>query len=127
MVAYLTKFVLVTIAKYLIFVKNDEIPAILVENGSLYNRIYIKPIETLKGNHYNGFKIVLVSSSAKKSIVVDPNAKVLMNLISKMPFHSVVTIKSIPPDPRKDPPKPAKGDMVTYVQHILPNSRPFRR
>jgi hypothetical protein len=127
MVAYPTKSVLVTIVGYLIFLKNDEILAVLAENGSLYNKVCIKPIENLKGNHYNGFKIILVSSSARKYVVVDPNVKVLVNLISRMPFHSVVTIKSVPPDPRRDPPKPPGGDMVTYVQPVLPYSRPFRR
>jgi hypothetical protein len=55
MVAYPTRSMLMIVIRHLVFVNNDEILAMLVENGYLYNRICIKPIEILKGNHSNGF------------------------------------------------------------------------
>ncbi len=112
---------------HFVFVNNDEIHVVLVENGSWYNKICIKPIEILKGNHFNGFKTVFVNSGAKKFIVVDLNAKVLMNLILRTPFHDVITTKSVPPYPTRDPLKPLRGAIITYVQPIIPYSRPFRR
>jgi hypothetical protein len=124
MVAYPTIFVFVTIARYLVFLKNDEISAVSTENGFLYNRVCIKPIETLKGNHSNGFEAILVSFGVIKFVIVDPNVEVPVNLISKTPFHSVVTNKSIPLYPKGSPPE---GDIVAYVQPIIPYSSPFKR
>jgi hypothetical protein len=113
-----------TIARYLVFVKNDEIPAISIENGSLYNKVCIKPIETLKGNHFNDLKAILVSSGVIKFVVVDLNVEVPMNLISRTPFHSVIITKSIPLYPKGNP---REGDIVAYVQPIIPYSSPFER
>ncbi len=66
MVTYPTTSMPMNMARYPIYVKNDEILAIPTKNGSFYNKFRKKPIETLKRNHYNGFKVVLVSSSARK-------------------------------------------------------------
>jgi hypothetical protein len=63
-----------------------------------YNRVHTKPIEVFEGNHFSGFKTILVSSSVRK-IIVDLDVVISMNLLSKIPFHNVVTIKSIPLDP----------------------------
>ncbi len=48
MTTYPTRFVPTTTAKCPISVRNDEIRAILVDNGSFHNRICTKPIETIK-------------------------------------------------------------------------------
>jgi hypothetical protein len=122
-----TRYVFVTIARYLVFVKNDEIPALSIENGFLYNKVCIEPIEILKGNHYNGFKAILVSSDVRNFVVLDLKVEVPMNLISITPFHNVVTTNSIPLDPKGDLPEPPKGDIITYVQPIIPYSSPFER
>jgi hypothetical protein len=62
------------------------------------NRVHTKPIEVFEGNHLSGFKTILVSSSVRK-IIVDLDVVIPMNLLSKTPFHNVVTNKSIPLDP----------------------------
>jgi len=64
MTTYPTRFVLTTTAKYPISVRNDEICAILVDNGSFHNIICTKPIEIIKGHHSNGFKVLHVSFNA---------------------------------------------------------------
>lgn len=40
----------------------------------------------LEGNHYNGLKIIHVSSNARKYVVVEFNVKVPMKLIYKNNF-----------------------------------------
>jgi len=61
MTTYPTRFVPATMAKYPISVRNDEIRAILVDNDFFHNRICTKPIETIKGHHSNGFKVIHVN------------------------------------------------------------------
>lgn len=98
-IAYPTKFVPTIMVKYLVFVRNDEIPSILIENSYLHNKVCIELIETIKGHHSSSFKKIFVSSNAQKSVVVDPNVEVLVNLLPKTPFHIVLIIKSIPLNP----------------------------
>jgi hypothetical protein len=50
-----------------------------------------------------------------------------MNLLPKTPFHSVVTINFAPLDLEGDPPKPPIGATITFVQHVVPYYRPFKR
>jgi len=59
MATHSTRSVPITKARYPKSVKNDEIFAILIENGPLYNMGYTKPIVTLEGNHSSGLKVVL--------------------------------------------------------------------
>jgi uncharacterized protein YdhG (YjbR/CyaY superfamily) len=61
------------------------------------------------------------------SMVLDTNAKVPLNLISRTPFHNIVTIKLIPLDLKGNPSKPPKGVTIAFVQLIIPNSKPFRK
>ncbi len=86
MVAYPMRYVLMTMAGYPIFIRNDEIPIVLLENGFFYNRVRREPIEILEGNHYSGFKTIPISSGARIYVVVDPNVKVPMKLIYKNNF-----------------------------------------
>jgi hypothetical protein len=53
--------------------------------------------------------------------------ELLVNILSKTPFYCVVVTKSIPPNLGGDPLKPLKGITMSYVQPIVPYSRPFRR
>jgi hypothetical protein len=46
MMTYPTRFVPMTMARYLISIRNDEILAILVENSFYYNRVRTKLVET---------------------------------------------------------------------------------
>jgi hypothetical protein len=103
MATHPNKYVPVTSAGYIIFVRNVRILAILVDNSYFYNIICTKHIEALEGNHYNGFKAIPVSYGAIKPIVVDLDVKIPMNLLSITPFHNIVITKSIPPNPRGDP------------------------
>jgi hypothetical protein len=66
MATHPNKYVPMTTKGYLIFMKNDEFFGILVENGYLYNKVHLKHVETLKGGHYSGLKIILVSFGARK-------------------------------------------------------------
>jgi hypothetical protein len=91
------RFLPITSIKYLVFVKNNGILALLVENSSFYNKGYIEPIEVLKGSQYNGFKVIPTSFSAIKPIVVNSNVEILVNLLSITPFHNIV-IKFVPLD-----------------------------
>ncbi len=59
--------------------------------------------------------------------MVDPDVEVLMNLLPKTPFHNVVTTKFVPLDLEGDPPKPPRGAIITFVQHVVLYSRPFKR
>jgi hypothetical protein len=47
--------------------------------------------------------------------VVDPNVEVLVNLLPKTPFHSVLIIKSIPLNPGGVPPKCPGGVTITSM------------
>jgi hypothetical protein len=47
MITHLTKSVLMNSIRYLICVRNGEILVVIIENGSFYNMICIKPIEVL--------------------------------------------------------------------------------
>lgn len=60
-----------TLTKYSIYVRNGEIPITLVDNGFFYNRIHTNLVRALEKNHPSNFKTILVSFSAKNSIVVD--------------------------------------------------------
>ncbi len=59
--------------------------------------------------------------------MVDPDVEVLMNLLPKTPFHSVVITKFVPLDLEGDPPEPPRGATIAFVQHVVPYYRPFRR
>lgn len=100
--AHLTKFVHVILVGYPIIAGNGEILAVIIENGFFYNKIFTEPIEALEGNHYNGFKVIFVSFSPKKLIIVDPNVATPFNLLSKTPSKRLIIIKSIPLDPCGD-------------------------
>ncbi len=113
MVVHPTTYMLVTLTRYPIFVRNDGILIKLVESNSFYNKINTKPIEALEANHYNGFKVLPLSFGAIKPIVVDPNVEIPMNLLSITPFHSIITTKFVPPDLRGDHLEPLWG--VTIV------------
>jgi hypothetical protein len=117
----------VTIVGYTIIARNGEILAIIIENGFFYNRIFTEPVEALKGNHYNGFKVIFASFSARKSIIVDLNVAIPFNLLSKTPFQSFIIIKSIPLDPCGDLLEPPGGVTSAFVQHVKSYYRPFKR
>ncbi len=59
-ITYPTKFVPMITVEYPIFVRNDEILAMLIENNSFHNKVCIEPIETIKGHHSSGFKAYLL-------------------------------------------------------------------
>ncbi len=79
-ITYPIKFVSVIIVEYPVFVRNDEIFVVLIENSSFHNKVCIEPIETIKGHH------------SRKFVVVDFNAKVLVNLLPKMGLPSDLLI-----------------------------------
>jgi hypothetical protein len=108
MVTYPNRFVPMITTRYPIYVKNDEIFGIPIANGSLYNRICTGSIETLEGNHYGGLKAIPISFGARKFIVMNLNVKILVNLISIMYFHNVITTKIVPLDPKGNPPDTMK-------------------
>jgi hypothetical protein len=116
----------ITLAEYLIFVRNDGIPAILIDNNYFYNIICIKHVEALKGNHYDNFKVIHVSYVAITPIIVDPDVKIPMNLLSITHFPNIITTISIPPNP-KDPLEPLGGVIVVVMQLVVPYSKPFKR
>ncbi len=126
MATHLNKSMLVTLVEYLIFVKNDGIHAILIDNSYFYNIICIECVEALEGNHYDGFKAIPISYVAITPIVVDPDAKIPMNLLLITPFPNIVTTISIPPNPG-DPLEPLGGVIVVVMQHVVPYSKPFKR
>lgn len=64
MTAYPIKSMPATMVKYPIYVRNDEIPIVLVKNDYFQNRICTKPIEIIEGRHSSGFKVIPISSSA---------------------------------------------------------------
>jgi hypothetical protein len=66
----------ITLVKYPVSVRNDGIHVILFENNSFYNKVHIEHVEALEKIQYNRFNAILVSY-----VVVDLNAKVLMNLL----------------------------------------------
>ncbi len=51
----------------------------------------------------------------------------LVNLLSKTPFHNVITTKFVPPNPRRNSLKPLGGATITSMQQVVPYSKPFRR
>ncbi len=125
-IGYPIKYVPTTTIKHPVFVRNDEIPTMLIENSFFHNKVCIKPSETIR-HHSSGFKLIFVSSSARKYVMVDLDAEMLVNFLLKTPFHDVVTIKSIPQNLGRDPLEPRRGATIAFVQPIIPYSRPFRR
>jgi uncharacterized membrane protein YesL len=91
-ITYPIIFVFVITVEYLVFVRNDEILIVLIENNSFHNKICIEPIETIEGHYSSGFKVTFVSSNARKSVVVDLNVEVLVNLLLKMGLPSDLLI-----------------------------------
>jgi len=71
--------------------------------------------------------VILVSSSARKSIIVGFDVEIQVNLLATTPFHNIIIIKFIPPNLGGDPPKPLGGATTTVVQLVIPYFRPFRR
>jgi len=122
-----TKSVHVIPTKYLISITNDENPIVLNDNGSFYNRKHTKPVETLKGNHFNDLKTISITFNARKFVVVDLDAEIPMNLLSRTPFHNVVTFKYVPLDLGGDPPQPPGGVTTTFVQLVVSYFKPFKR
>ncbi len=70
-----------TIAGYLVFIRNDETLTILFENDYFYNKVHREPIEIFQRNHFNHFKAIHVNYGAKKYLVVDHDVEVPMKLI----------------------------------------------
>jgi hypothetical protein len=92
----------------------------------LNNSIHIKPNVIEEGNHSNGFKIIPINSNVRKIVIVEADVEILVHLIIGIPFHSVVMTKSVPPNLRGDF-SPLGGVIVTFVQLVIPYSRPFRK
>ncbi len=88
---------------------------------------FIHFVETLEKNHYNSFNTIHISLGAKKSIIIDINAKILLNLILRTPFHDIITTKYVPPDLIGDPPKPSRCVTIVIGQPVVPYFRPFKR
>ncbi len=103
------KIVFMIKIQYLVFIRNDEIPTILDDNGYLYNKNHTQPIESLEGNYFSGFKVAPISFDCKKFGAIIPNAEVLVSLIPRTHIHNVITIKWIPLDLEGDPLEPLEG------------------
>jgi len=121
------RFMLMILAEYPIFVRNDGIFIILIENSFFYDKICTELVEALERNHYNGCKVIPISFGVKKSVVVDPHVEIQVNLLSITLFHNVVTTKFVPVNPKGDLLELLGGDIVATVQPIIPYSRPFKR
>jgi hypothetical protein len=105
----------ITLVGYLVFVRNERILIGLVDNSSYYNKVHTKHVEVLEGNQYNDFSIILANSGAKKLVAINFDAKIPMNLLSKTPFHSIVSTKFVPPNSRKEPSRRCcSNNFVTY-------------
>jgi hypothetical protein len=100
---------------------------ILNENGYFHNKVHTKLIEILEGCHFNGFKVILVSSSAWKSIVVNPDVEMSVNLLPKTPFHNVIIITFVPLNLRGDPLKPLEGATIASMQPMILYFWSFKR
>jgi hypothetical protein len=122
MATHSTRYVPITLVKYPISMRNEGILAELVKNSSFYNKVRTKFIEVLEGNQYNDFKTILVSSNTKKPIIVDFDVEITLSLLSRTPFHNIETIKSMPQNPRGDPPKPPKR---CYSSNCATNNTQF--
>ncbi len=81
----------------------------------------------MERNHYNGLKAIHASFGARKFVVVDLDAEIPLKLLLKTPFHIIVTTKFVPPNLRRDPPKPLGGGTAKVVQPVVPYHRPFMR
>lgn len=114
MATYPAKIVPMITIEYQISIRNDEIPMWPIDNGSLYNKIYTKHVETLEGNHYIDLKILHVNFGGSHY------GSVLLRLNSLVTF-----IKWLPPDLGGDPPEPPRGVTITSMQHALLYFRPF--
>jgi hypothetical protein len=127
MVAYVTKFVPIINIGYPKFVKINGISTIPSENGPLYNMVHTKFVATLEGNNFSGLKTIPISSSARKYVVAELDVEILMHLTTLIPFPNVVTTKSIVLDLGGDPLEPLRGATITFMQILIPYSRPFRK
>ncbi len=69
----------------------------------------------LKFYQYNDFKVILAKFDTKKPIVVDFDVKIPLNVLSRTPFHNIVTTKFVPPNLGGDPPEPPGGAIITIM------------
>ncbi len=90
----------------------------------LNNSIHTKPIVIEQGNHSNGLKIIPINSNVIFLLIVD--VKILVCLTIGTPFHIVVMTKLVPPKIRSDF-SPPWGVIITFVQLVIPYSKPFRK
>jgi hypothetical protein len=104
MSAHPIRSMLITSTEYPISVRNDGIHVVLIENNSFYNKVIIEHVKALEGNHYNSLKVIHVSFGVREHVEVNPNAKILVNVLSRTPFHNIVTTKFVPPNLGGDPP-----------------------
>jgi hypothetical protein len=127
MVTYATKFVPIIKVGYPKFVKINGISTIPSENGPLYNMVHTKFVAISEGNNLSGLKTIPISSSTRKYVVAKPDVEILIHLTTLIPFPSVVTTKLILLDLGGDPSKPLRGATITFMQLLIPYSRPFRK
>jgi hypothetical protein len=62
-----------------------------------------------------------------KHVVLDFATKIPLNLLSRTPFHVIITTKFVPLNLKGNPPKPPRGATVEVVQPIVPYSMPFMK
>ncbi len=116
--AHPTKSMPITPTEYPVSVRNDGIHVVLIENSSFYNKVSIEHVEALEGNHYNGLKVMHVSFGVREPVIINPDAKILVNVLSRTPFHNIITTKFVPPDLGRDLPEPL-GGVTTLAMYNL--------
>jgi hypothetical protein len=125
-ITYQIRFMPTNENTYPLFVRNQRIPTILVENFPLHNLVYIEPIVTTQENYSHGNRSIPTKFVLKRFIVKEPFVNVLVLLTIGIPSHNIITTILVPLDLRGNLPRPIGSVVVTFVQPIAHYyKRPF--
>lgn len=105
--------------------EDNGIYALLIENSFEQFNTYKTYCDWTR-NHSNGLKIIPINFNLRKFVIVEANVEILVHLTIGIPFHSAVMTRSLPPNLRGDF-SPLGGVIVTFVQLVIPYSRPLRK
>jgi hypothetical protein len=74
--------------------------------------VYTEPIVTIQGNHSQVTRVVSISFTPRKYVIVEPYVDVPICLTIGIPSHNIVTTKSVPLDLGKDLLESTRGVLV---------------
>jgi hypothetical protein len=90
----------ITEVKYPISIRNEKKITLSIENGPWHKLVYIEPIVTTQGNHFNGLGVVHIIFGIGKYVKTGHVKEIPICITIGIPPHNVISNKSVPLDPR---------------------------